>query len=186
MNIVKIENLPNELWLEIFVYFTSSELNSTWIKWRLNSRIQTLAVVAQSRVAFEMTSTLLKSRSEWLKYFEHNHLTIAHRITSLILDEPIISHEIVERWLQNGSSFFPRIRRCTIFVHLVETTVLFDLIRLIHQGKSTLRCLTLFFDGSDMYKCLLKQILQYRISLHTMQLIIIKGNKKPSLPCSSF
>lgn len=183
MSILKIENLPDELWLEIFIYFTSSELNSTWIKWRLNSRIQALAGVAQSHVAFEMTSTLLERRSEWLNYFEHDHLTIAHRITSLVLDEPIISHEIVERWLQNGSSFFPRIRRCTVFVHLIGTTVFSDLIRLIYQGKSNLRRLILFFDGSDMYKCLLEQILQYRISLHTMQLIIIKGNKNP---CFSF
>ena len=181
MSVITIEHLPNELCLEIFVYFTWSELNSTWIKWRLNSRIERLALMAQSRVALEMSSMSLQTWSEWSKYFEDEHFTIAHRITSLVLNEAILSGQIIERWFENGSSFFPRIRRCTVFVHLIEDVVLSNLLRLIHHGKSTLRRLILFFNQTEMYKCRLRQILEHRISLHTMQLVIIKGNKKKQI-----
>jgi hypothetical protein len=102
---------------------------------------------------------------------------MAHRITSLVLDEPVLSYEIIRRWIENGSSFFPRIRRCTVFVHLIGN-VLSELIHLAHQSKSTLRRLVIFFDGPAMYHYVVKQIVEHGVSLHTMQLIIVKGNRK--------
>ncbi|CAF4858465.1 unnamed protein product, partial [Rotaria magnacalcarata] len=56
MPATRLEDLPNELWLELFVYFTWSELRSTWFQWKLNKRIQVLAEVAQSRVALALSS----------------------------------------------------------------------------------------------------------------------------------
>ena len=172
----KIEHLPNELWLEVFVYFTWSELQSTWLTGRLNRRIQNLALAAQSRVALELTSMSLKNRSQWLDYFEHQHSAIAHRITLLVLDEPILSCEIVERWLEKGSSFFPRLRRCVIYDHLVKGVAISNLIRLIEREPSTLQHLIIFFRGADNYRFVLKQILDHRISPVSMELIIAKGN----------
>ncbi|CAM4865761.1 unnamed protein product [Rotaria socialis] len=56
MTATRLEDLPNELWLELFVYFTWFELNSTWLQWKLNNRIQFLAQIAQNRVALSLSS----------------------------------------------------------------------------------------------------------------------------------
>jgi hypothetical protein len=173
----RLEDLPNELWLELFAYFTWFQLSSTWVEWRLTSRIQTLALMAQSRVAFEITPTLLRTWDQCLYYFEHQHSTMSHRITSLVLDEPILSREIIRRWIENDSSFFPRIRRCTVFVELIGNHTLSNLIPLIHQSKSTLHRLVIYFDRPAIYEYILKQIISHGVSLHAMELIIVKGNR---------
>ena len=86
MSITRLEDLPNELWFEIFVYFTSLELNSTWIQWKLNNRIQSLAQLAQNRVALSLSSMSFLTNDQWMNYFEDEHPKIAHRITSLLLN----------------------------------------------------------------------------------------------------
>ncbi|CAF3913366.1 unnamed protein product, partial [Rotaria sp. Silwood1] len=111
MTATRLEDLPNELWLELFVYFTWFELNSTWLQWKLNNRIQLLAQIAQNRVAVSLSSMSFITYGEWLHYFEYEHPIIAHRITSLLLNESIISNEIIGRWLENEKSFLPRIRK---------------------------------------------------------------------------
>jgi hypothetical protein len=175
-----LEDLPNELWLELFVYFTWEQLSSTWLVWTLNNRIQMLAQVAQTRVAFEISLTSFKTYGQCLNYFQNEHSTYADRITSLVFNEPILSNEIVSRWLQNGASFFPRIRHCTVYFHLVSKYVRYKIIRLIHQNASTLRRIIFYFDKLSEYEQILKQIIKWRISLHTMQLILIKGSIKTS------
>ncbi len=177
MTATRLEDLPNELWLELFVYFTSLELSSTWLDWSLNSRIQMLAQMAQSRVALEISTMSLKTWSQLLYYFEHEHQSIAHRITSIVFDEAVMSSEITRRWLDNGS-FLPRIRRCMIFVDFVGKHVLSNLIQLIHQNMSILRHLVIFFDRAGLYERILEQLIKRCISLHTMELIIVNGNMK--------
>jgi hypothetical protein len=171
-----LEDLPPELWLELFVYFTWVQLNSTWLEWKLNNRIQTLAQVAQTRVALEMSSTSFRTFSQSLNYFKNEHSIITYRITSLVLNESVLSNEIVSQWLKNGASYFPRIRHCTVYFHLVSKYVRCYIIRLIHQNASTLRRVVLYFDTIEVYEQILNKIIKRQISLHTMQLIFVRGN----------
>jgi hypothetical protein len=180
MTATRLEDLPNELWLQLFVYFTWEQLSSTWLEWKLNSRIQTLAQAAQTHVAFEISSTSFRTYSQCLNYFQNEHSTIAYRITSLVFNESVLSNEIVSRWLKNGASYFPRIRHCTVYFHLVSQYVRRNIIRLIHQNASTVRRVVLYFDEIAEYEQILKKIIKRRISLHTMQLIFVKGNTKDS------
>jgi hypothetical protein len=175
MTASKLEDLPNELWLELFVYFTWTELDSTWLEWKLNSRIQTLAQVAHAHVAFEMSSMSMKSYGQCLYYFENKHSAIANHITSLVFNESVLSSEIVRRWLQNGAAFFPRLRYCTIYVYLIGKYVRSNIVRAINGNASTLRRFVFYFNESRQYEWILKNIIQQRISLHTMQLIFVKG-----------
>jgi hypothetical protein len=145
MTATRLEDLPNELWLQLFVYFTWEQLSSTWLEWKLNSRIQTLAQAAQTHVAFEISSASFRTYSQCLNYFQNEHLTIAYRITSLVFNESVLSNEIVNRWLKNGASYFPRIRHCTVYFHLVSQYVRCNIIRLIHQNAPTLRRVVLYF-----------------------------------------
>jgi hypothetical protein len=176
MIVTTLEDLPNELWLELFVYFTWEQLNSTWLEWKLNNRTQTLAQIAQTRVALEMSSTSFRTYSQSVNYFENKHSTISYRITSLVLNESVLSNEIVKQWLKNGASFFPRIRHCTVYFHLVSEYVRRYIIRLIHQNASTLRRVVLYFDMIEDYEQILNNIIKRQISLHTMQLIFFRGN----------
>ncbi|CAF1444827.1 unnamed protein product [Adineta ricciae] len=177
MTVTRLEDLPSELWLELFSYFTWFQLNSTWVEWRLNNRIHKLALLAQSRVAFEITPMLLRTWDQCLSYFEHQHSTMAHRITSLVLDEPILSREIIRRWMENDSSFFPRIRRCTVFVELIGHNMLSNLIRLIHQNKSTLHSLVMYFNRLDDYEYTLREIISHDVSVHTMKLMFVEDGR---------
>jgi hypothetical protein len=178
MTVTRLEDLPNELWLELFVYFTWLELNSTWLQWKLNNRIQLLAQIAQNRVALSLSSMSFITYGEWLHYFEHEHPIIAHRITSLLLNESIVSNEIISRWLENDNSFFPRIRQCTVYMDLVNRYVRTNIILLIRQHASILFRIVFYFNRLDRYNVILKWFIEQHISLHTMQLIVIKGNQK--------
>ena len=183
MVVTILEDLPNELWLELFVYFTYAELRSTWLDWKLNSRIETLAKVVQTRVALEISSSSFRTYAQYLHYLEYEHPTIAYRITSLLFNEPVLSNEIVKRWLEIGSSFLPNIRHCTIYFYLVSgyaqsRIVQSRIVQLIHQHASTLRRIVLYFDHYEVYEQTLKQIIKEGISLHTMELIIVEGNLK--------
>jgi hypothetical protein len=180
MTATRLEDLPNELWLELFAYFTWMQLSSTWLVWKLNSRVQMLAQVAQTRVAFDISSLLFVTHNQCSNYFEHEHPTMAYRITSLLLNDSLLSNEIVSRWVENGSSYFPRIRHCTIYFYLVSGYVRSNIIRLIHQNASTLRRIVFYFKKFDDYARILKRIIEQRISLHTIQLIIVEGNTKDS------
>jgi hypothetical protein len=180
MTFTRLEDLPNELFLELFVYFTRMELNSTWLEWKLNSRIQTLAQVAQAHVAFDISSILFRTYDQCLYYFEHEHPTMSYRIISLLFNESVLSNEIVRHWLENGPSFFPRIHTCTIYFYLVNKYVRLNIVRLLQQNASTLRRVVFYFKTFEEYEVVLKRIINRRISLHTMELIIIKGNRKGS------
>ena len=180
MTRTRLEDLPNELWLELFVYFTWEQLRSTWLQWKLNSRIETLAKAAQIRVAFEISSTSFRTHSQWLNYFENEHPAIAYRVTSLLLNESVLSSEIVSRWLKNGALYFPRLCHCTIYFYLVSRHVQRNIIRLIHQNASTLRRVVLYFDLIEEYEQILNKIIKRRISPHTMQLIFDRGNRNDS------
>lgn len=104
-------------------YFTWSELNSTWFQWKFNNRIQMLAEVAQNRVALSLSSMSFTTYSQRLHYFEHEHPMIAYRITSLLLNESAASSEIISRWLENGTSFLPCIRQCTVYMDVINRYV---------------------------------------------------------------
>ena len=177
MTATRLEDLPNELWLELFVYFTWSELNSTWLQWKLNNRIQMLAEVAQDRVALSLSSLSFTTYSQCLHYFEHEHPMIAYRITSLLLNESAMSDEILDRWLENGTSFLPRIRRCTVYIDLINRSARRNVILLIRQHASILRRIVFYFNGVDRYYVIMKKFIEERISLHTMQFIIIRGKQ---------
>ncbi|CAF4015712.1 unnamed protein product [Rotaria sp. Silwood1] len=177
MTATRLEDLPNELWLELFVYFTWFELNSTWLQWKLNNRIQLLAQIAQNRVALSLSSMSFITYGEWLHYFEHEHPIIAHRITSLLLNESIISNEIISRWLENEKSFLPRIRKCTVYVDLINRYTRINIILLICRHALTLRHIVFYFSEIDRYYVIMKKVIEERISLHTMQFIMIKGKE---------
>ncbi|CAF3874840.1 unnamed protein product [Rotaria sp. Silwood1] len=159
MTVTRLEDLPNELWLELFVYFTWSELNSTWFQWELNNRIQMLAEVARNRVALPLSSMSFTTYSQCLHYFEHEHPMIAYRITSLLLNESAVSNEIINRWLENDTSFLPRIRQCTVYIDLVNRSARTNVILLIRQHAPILRRIVFYFDnryfkwGSSLAKC---------------------------------
>ncbi len=178
MTVTKLENLPNELWLEFFVYFTWSELNSTWLQRKLNSRIEMLAQIAQDRVALTLSSTSFTTYGQCLHYFEYEHPTIAHRITSLLLNESVVSNEIISRWLENDNSFLPCIRQCTIYIDLVNRFVQSNIILLIRRHASIIRRIVFYFNRLDICNIILKRFIEQHISLHTMQFIVIKGNQK--------
>ena len=101
MTVTRLEDLPNELWFELFVYFTRSELNSTWFQWKLNRRIHSLVEIAQNRVALSLSSLSFITYGKWLYYLEDEHPLIARRITSLLLNESVVSNEIISQWLEN-------------------------------------------------------------------------------------
>ena len=173
----RLEDLPNELWLELFVYFTWSELNSTWFQWKLNNRIEMLAQVAQNRVALSLSSMSLKTSRECLHYFEHEHPVIASRITSLLLNESAVSNEILNRWVEIGRSFLPRLRQCTVYMDLIDRSARRKVILLIGRHATILRRITFYFEGVDRYYSIMTRLIEERISLHTMQFIIIKGKQ---------
>ncbi|CAF4307506.1 unnamed protein product [Rotaria sp. Silwood2] len=173
MTVIRLEDLPNELWLELFVYFTWSELNSTWFQWKFNNRIQMLAEVARNRVALSLSSMSFTTYGKCLHYFEHEHPMIAYRITSLLLNESAVSNEIINRWLENDTSFLPRIRQCTVYIDLVSRSVRANVILLIRRHASILRRIVFYFERVDRYYSILKMIIEQGISLHTMQFIII-------------
>jgi len=153
----RLEDLPNELRLELFVYFTWSEINSTWFQWRLNNRIQMLAEVAQNRVALSLSSMSFTTYGQCLHYFEHEHPMIAYRITSLLLNESAVSNEIISRWLENGTSFLPRIRQCTVYMDLMNRYVRTNVILLNRRHASILRRIVFYFDRVDRYYLILKK-----------------------------
>jgi len=175
MTVTRLEDLPNELWLELFVYFTWLELNSTWLQWKLNNRIQLLSQIAHNRVALSLSSMLFITYGEWLYYFEHEHPIIAHRITSLLLNESIVSNEIISRWLENEKSFLPRIRKCTVYIDRINRSARTKIILLICRHALTLRHIVFYFNEVDRYYVIMKMIIEERISLHTMQFIMIEG-----------
>ena len=177
MTVTTLEDLPNELWLELFVYSTWSELNSTWLQWKLNNRIHLLAQIAQSQVALSLSSMSFITSSEWLHYFEHKHPTIAHRITSLLLNESIVSNEIISRWLENETSFLPRIRKCTVYIDLIDRSARMNIILLIGRHASTLRHIVFYFNRTDRYCVIMKKVIEEHICLHTMQFIVIEGKE---------
>ena len=177
MTVTRLEDLPNELWFELFVYFTWSELNSTWFQWKLNNRIEILTEVAQNRVALSLSSLSFKTYSQCLHYFEHEHPMIADRITSLLLNESAVSSEIINRWLENGTSFLPRIRQCTVYMDLINRSVRRDVILLIGRHASILRHTVFYFNNVDRYYSIMKMFIEERISLHTMQFIMIRGKE---------
>ena len=177
MSITILEDLPNELWFELFVYFTSLELNSTWIQWKLNNRIQSLAQLAQNRVALSLSSMSFLRYDQWINYFQDEHPKIAHRITSLLLNESIISNEILNRWIENEKYFLPRIRKCVVYIDLINTFTRTNLIRLISRHGFPLHHLVFYSNKIDKYYIIIKQIIEQRISLHTMQFIIMEGKQ---------
>ena len=184
MTVTTVEDLPNELWFELFIYFTWSELNSTWLHWNLNRRIQMLARAAQSRVAFTLSPTSLKSHAQYSHYFEHEHPRMAPRITSLVLDDSILASEIVSHWLHHGQCFLPRLRRCTIHVELVGGYVRANIIQVIRQYASTLRHLVFYCKTFRRHNHVWRQLIMQRISLHTMQLIASEGNRRVRSLCT--
>ena len=177
MPVTVFEDLPNELWLELFVYFTWAELDSTWLHWNLNRRVQALALAAHSRVAFMLSPTSSKTHEQYAHYFEHDHPRMADRIASLVLNDSILASEIVTRWLDQGPSFFPRLRRCTIHFHLVGRYVRASIVRVIQQCTPTLRHLLFYFKTFEMHDRLWRRLITQGISVHTMQLIVIEGEQ---------
>jgi hypothetical protein len=95
MSVTVLEDLPIELWLELFIYFTWVELDLTWLQWNLNRRIQSLALAAQSRVTFALSPTSFKTHEQYSHYFEREHPRMAPRITSFVLNDSILGSEIV-------------------------------------------------------------------------------------------
>jgi hypothetical protein len=181
MTITKLEDLANELWLEVFVYFTWSELNSTWFQWKLNNRIELLVRFAQNRVALSLSSTSFTTHSQCLHYFEHEHPKLAHRITSLLLNESLVSNEIINRWNKNEISFLPRIRKCIVYIDLINRYVRTNIIYLIRRHASTLRHIIFYFEKIDRYFAVMKKFIEEQISLHTMQFIMIEGKHESFL-----
>ena len=175
MTITRLENLPNELWLELFVYFTWLELNSTWLQWKLNNRIQLLVQTAQNRVTLSLSSLSFITYGEWLHYFEYEHPKIAHRITSLLLNESIISNEIISRWLENEKSFLPRIRKCTVYIDLINSSARINIIVLSSRHALSVRHIVFYFNEIDIYYVIMQKVIKERISLHTMEFIMIEG-----------
>jgi hypothetical protein len=60
MSVTVLEDLPNDLWLKLVIYFTWVELDSTWLQWNLNCRILTLAladIVEDARAVFTLFRT---------------------------------------------------------------------------------------------------------------------------------
>lgn len=151
MAVASLEDLPNEWWLEFFIYFTWVELDSTWLQWNLNGRIQTLARAAQSRVAFTLSPMSLKTHEQYSYYFEHEHLHMAPRITSLVLNDTVLASEIVSRWLHHGHAFFPRLRRCTIYYDLVGRYARASIVRVIDQCAPALRHLVVYFNSFETH-----------------------------------
>ncbi|UJR29379.1 hypothetical protein I4U23_010591 [Adineta vaga] len=177
MTISRLEDLPNELWLEFFVYFTWSELNSTWLQWKLNNRIQLLTQMAQNRVALSLESTSFKTYGQCLDYFKYEHPLVAHHITSLLLNEPIVSNEIIDRWLENEKSFLPCIRKCIVYIDLIDKPALRNIILLIRRHALTLRHVVFYFSGINRYYMIMRKIIEERISLHTMKFIITTDSR---------
>ena len=178
MTVTRLEELPNELWLELFVYFTWLELNSTWLQWKFNNRIQLLVQIALNRVALSLSSLSFIRYGEWLHYFEYEHSKIAHRITSLVLNESIISNEIINRWLENEKSFLPRIRKCIVYIDLINRSARLNIILLISRHALTLHHIVFYFNGIDKYYVIMQRVIKERISLHTMEFIMIEGNEE--------
>lgn len=181
MVVTRLEDLPNESWLEVLVYFTWSELNSTWVQWKLNNRIEMLVKVAENRVALSLSSMSLKTWSECLHYLENEHPMMASRITSLLLNESVLSSEIVNHWLENGACFLPRIRQCTVYMDLINRSVRRNILLLIGRHASMLRRIVFYFDRVDRYYSIMEMFIEQGISLHTMQFIITKGKRKKYL-----
>ncbi|CAF1332373.1 unnamed protein product [Adineta ricciae] len=168
-----LEDLPNELWVELFTFFTCFQLKSTWIQWQLNGRIIALAREALNRVAFEISSNTVTTYGECFDYFEHQHSRMAHRIKSLVFDEWVISCELTSRWLKSGSSFLPHLRQLIVFTDFTSQYVLSNITSLILLSASSLRRLVLVFNlPHTNYGAVLSQLVTHRISLHTMELII--------------
>jgi hypothetical protein len=63
-----------------------------------------LAQIAQDRVALTLSSMSFTTYGQCLHYFGYEHPTIAYRITSLLLNESVVSNEIINRWLENDNS----------------------------------------------------------------------------------
>ena len=177
MSVSRIEDLPNELWLEVFTYFTWSELNRTWYRWKLNSRIEMLVEVARNGVALSLSSMSFQRYSQCLDYLSFEHPMIAHRITSLLLNESSVSSEIISRWVENGVCFFPRLRQCMVYMDLINRCARRDVILLISRHASILRRIVFYFNGLDIYYSIMRMFIKQRISLHTMEFIIIKGKQ---------
>ena len=177
MSVSRIEDLPNELWLELFVYFTWSELSNTWYQWKLNSRIEMLVEVARNGVALSLSSMLFKGYSQCLDYLSFEHPMIADRITSLLLNESFVSSEIISHWLENGVCYFPRLRQCIVYMHLINRCARRDIILLIRQHASILRRIVFYFNQLDRYYSIMRMFIKQGISLHTMEFIIIKGKQ---------
>ena len=175
MSVTTLEDLPNELWLEVFIYFSWSELNTTWFQWKLNHRIEMLVEVAKNHVALSLSSMSLTRHSQCLHYFEHEHSLIASRITSLLLNESSVASEIISRWRENDTSFLPRLRQCTVYMNLINRSDRAKIILLIGRHASILRRIVFYFNKIDRYYVILKMFIEQRISLHTMQFIMIKG-----------
>ena len=175
MPVTRLEDLPNELWLELFIYFTWSDLDSTWLHWNLTSRIQTLVRAAQSRVAFTLSPTWSKTHEQYAQYFEHEHSRMASRITSLVLNDSILGSEIVSRWLHHGHSFFPRLRRLTIHFDRIGRYARGNIVQVLHEHAPTLRRCLFYFKSDEAHNRLWRNLIRQRISLHTMQLIVIEG-----------
>ena len=127
-----------------------------------------LVQIAQNRVALSLSSMSFIRYGEWLHYFEDKHPKLAHRITSLLLNESMVSNEILSRWIENEKSFLPRIRKCTIYI---------DLILLISRHALTLRHIVFYLNAIDRYYIIMKKVIEERISLHTMQFIMIEGKQ---------
>jgi hypothetical protein len=163
-----LEDFPNELWLELFIYFTWVELDSTWLQWNLNRRIRTLALAAHPRVTFALSPRSLKTHEQYSHYFESEHPRMAPRITSLVLNDSILGSEIVTRWLHQGPSFFPRLRRCTIHYDLVGRYVRASIVRVIQQCASTLRHLVFYFKTLEMHDRLWRRLIRQSIAVPTM------------------
>ncbi|CAF3022008.1 unnamed protein product [Rotaria sp. Silwood2] len=178
MTVTRLEHLPNELWFELFIYFTWSELESSWIHWKLNSRIQILAEIAQNRVALSLSSMSFTTYDQCLHYFEHEHPIKACRITSLLLNESIVSNEIINRWLENEKSFLPRIRKCTIYIDRINRYVRTNIILLIRRHTLTIRHIVFYFNGLSRYSVILKYFIEQCISVHTMEFIVIKDKNE--------
>lgn len=175
MTASRFEDLPNELWLEVLVYFTWLEVSGTWMQWKLNHRIQELAERAQKSVALSLSSTSSRTSSEWLHYFEDEHPKLADRITSLLLNEYIVSNEILSRWLEDERSFLPRLRKCLVYIDLISGPARSNLLLLICRHALTLRQIVFYFHGINRYHVTMQRVIERGISLPAMQFILIKG-----------
>jgi hypothetical protein len=100
------------------------------------------------------------------------------RITSLVLDDPILASEVVSRWLHHGLCFLPRLRRCTIHFELVGRDVRWNLMHAIRQYAPALRHLVFRVKKFEWHNHVWKWLITQRISLHTMQLIVSEGKRR--------